>query len=159
MTRETPPDGHKLNETEWFTLRALADVIVPPSEKYGVPGAGDEDIAKNVIKDADGGRKLTRLVEALGKLEAMAQESGGAAFSAMDEDKREAVAFAFRDAHPGLANVAEMLVTQCYYRDDRVVISLGIDPRPPHPEGYKVEQGDWSVLDQVRRRESLYRPT
>ena len=81
MTREAPPAGHKLNETEWFTLRALADVIVPPSDVYGVPGAGDEDISKNVIKDADGGRKLSKLIEALGTLNAMAEDAEGSAFT------------------------------------------------------------------------------
>ena len=159
MTRKAPPAGHKLNETEWFTLRALADMIVPPSDVYGVPGAGDEDIAKNVIKDADGGRKLPKLIEALGTLNAMAEDAEGSAFPALDEDRRESVALAFRAAHPAAANVAELLVTQCYYRDDRVVVSLGIDPRPPHPKGYEVDPGDWSMLDQVRKRQPFHRPT
>ena len=53
--------------------------------------------------------------------------------------------------------MAEVLVTQCYYRDDRVVRSLGMELRPPHPEGYAVDQGDWSVLDQVRKRQPFHR--
>jgi hypothetical protein len=157
MTRETPPAGHKLNETEWLNLRALADVIVPPSAQYNVPGAGDEAIAKTIISDAGHGDKLPRLISGLEALESMAQAEHGGSFAAMDEDGRERVALAFRAAHPAIAALAEQLVTQCYYRDDRVVLSLGMELRPPMPDGYAVDEGDWSLLDQVRRRAPLHR--
>jgi len=51
------------------------------------------------------------------------------------------------------------VTAQCYYRDDRVMLSIGMEPRPPHPLGYVVEQGDWSLLDPVRGRDDLYRKT
>jgi hypothetical protein len=35
--------------------------------------------------------------------------------------------------------------------------SLGMEPRPPYPKGFAVEQGDWSLLDPVRARPTLYR--
>lgn len=158
MIRETPPEGHLLNETEWHTLRALADVIVPPSDKYDVPGAGDEAIAKTIVKDANYGDKLPRLIAALDTLNAMAQGVHGTEFAMLREDQREAVAFTFREEQPAAATLAEQLVTQCYYRDDRVMTSLGMELRPPMPEGYKVEDGDWSLLDQVRKRQPFHRP-
>jgi hypothetical protein len=43
-------------------------------------------------------------------------------------------------------------VLLCYYRDDRVMVSLGLEARPPFPKGYVLEQGDWSLLDPVRAR-------
>jgi hypothetical protein len=46
---------------------------------------------------------------------------------------------------------------QCYYRDDRVMRSLGMEVRPPFPQGFEVERGDWSLLDPVRSRPPLYR--
>ena len=39
---------------------------------------------------------------------------------------------------------------QCYYRDDRVLRSLGLELRAPFPKGYTLEQGDWSLLDPVK---------
>src|ERR1700704_1483527 len=50
-------------------------------------------------------------------------------------------------------------VLQCYYRDDRVLRSLGLELRPPFPIGYPLEQGDWSLLDPVKARPSLLRRT
>lgn len=158
MTREAPADGHLLNETEWHTLRALADVIVPPSGKYGIPGAGDEAIAKTIVKDANYGDKLARLIAALDTLNAMAQGVHGAEFALLHDDQRQAVAFTFREEQPAAATLAEQLVTQCYYRDDRVVTSLGMELRPPMPDGYKVDQGDWSLLEQVQKRQPFHRP-
>ena len=43
-------------------------------------------------------------------------------------------------------------------RSARVLESLGTPPRPPFPEGYEVDQGDWSLLDPVRNRGPIYRP-
>ncbi len=51
----------------------------------------------------------------------------------------------------------ENLTSQCYYQDDRIMISLGMEPRPPYPEGFTVEQGDWTLLEPVRKREKFYR--
>jgi hypothetical protein len=48
-------------------------------------------------------------------------------------------------------------VLQCYYRDDRVLRALGVEPRPPYPRGRVLEQGDWSLLDAVRSRPRMWR--
>ena len=48
-------------------------------------------------------------------------------------------------------------VLQCYYRDDRVMRALGIEPRAPFPKGRVLEQGDWSLLDAVRGRPRMWR--
>jgi hypothetical protein len=48
-------------------------------------------------------------------------------------------------------------VLQCYYRGDRVVRSLGLEARPPHPRGHLLEDGDWSILDRVRARPPMWR--
>ena len=49
------------------------------------------------------------------------------------------------------------IILQCYYRDDRVMRSLGMEPRPPYPKGFEVEQGDWSLLETVRSRPRMWR--
>ena len=91
--------------------------------------------------------------DALGVLAAL---SGGA-FADLDEARREAAAAAFQ-AHGGVPLMTlNRVILQCYYRDDRVVRSLGLEPRPPFPKGYSVEQGDWSLLDPVRRRPRMWR--
>jgi hypothetical protein len=43
-------------------------------------------------------------------------------------------------------------ILQCYYRDDRVVRSLDLEPRSPFLKGHTLEQGDWSLLEAVHGR-------
>ena len=49
------------------------------------------------------------------------------------------------------------VVLAAYYRDDRVVRSLGRDARPPFPRGHVLPDGDWSLLDAVKGRPQLWR--
>ena len=53
--------------------------------------------------------------------------------------------------------ILNRIVLLCYYRDDRVMVSLGLELRPPFPKGHVVEQGDWSLLDPVRTRQPFWR--
>ncbi|HYI30159.1 MAG TPA: hypothetical protein VD863_20150, partial [Bradyrhizobium sp.] len=64
---------------------------------------------------------------------------------------------AFREVGgPPLAALVRVVLL-CYYRDDRVMRSLGQEVRAPFPKGHVVEQGDWSLLDPVRARPPMYR--
>ena len=49
------------------------------------------------------------------------------------------------------------MIVGAYYRDDRVLLALGLEARAPFPKGYTLEQGDWSLLDAVRHRPPLWR--
>ncbi len=44
-----------------------------------------------------------------------------------------------------------------YYRDDRVLETLGLEARPPFPKSFPLEPGDLSRLEAVRRRPRIYR--
>ncbi len=54
-------------------------------------------------------------------------------------------------------NALVSLAVQCYYRDDRVMASLDMEPRAPHPQGYDIAEGDWQLLEPVRSRGKHYR--
>ena len=92
-------------------------------------------------------------------LETLAQEKENASFANLLIDQRVRIIKIFRETYPTEANMFENLTSQCYYQDDRIMISLGMEPRPPYPEGFIVEQGDWSLLEPVRKREKFYRKT
>ena len=143
-----------ITDDELQTLAALANVIIPPSPVYAVPGAGDLDICKGI---AAGARRAERLQRALGELNAIADAAHGCLFQTLSDSEKMSVAEQFRDQHASSAGLIEALTMQAYYRDPRVMASLGMDARPPFPEGYKPPEGDWSLLDPVRRRAPLFR--
>lgn len=135
-----------LSDTELSDLRALAGTMIPPSERYGVPGADDDLIFSDIVKNI--GRDLADVRAALGRLAGIAK---------LDPTRRLEMANAFRaEGGSTLAAIARVILL-CYYRDDRVMRSLGQEPRPPFPKGHVVEQGDWSLLEPVKARAPFYR--
>jgi len=60
------------------------------------------------------------------------------------------------EGHPAMTPLMS-LVMQCYYRDERVMVSLGIEPRAPFPNGFELPQDDWSMLDAVQNRGKIWR--
>jgi hypothetical protein len=141
-----------LTETEISDLRCLVGMIVPASEKYGVPGADDDTIFTDIVSSI--GRDAAHVRAALTALHTLA----GGSFAALDAMRRTEVAMKLRTEGGVAVGVLTRVVLLCYYRDDRVMVSLGLEVRPPFPQGHVVEQGDWSLLDTVRTRKPFWRP-
>ncbi len=143
--------NHDLAPEQIRDFRALAGTIIPASASYGVPGADDERIFSDILRSLERDRDDVRL--ALGHLARLA----GGAFAELDPARRTEVAAEFRETGGAPLAALVRVVLLCYYRDDRVMQSLGLEPRPPFPLGHVVEQGDWSLLDPVRARAPMYR--
>jgi hypothetical protein len=140
-----------LNPEQVRDLRVLAGTIIPPSAAYGVPGADDEKIFGDILRSLE--RDRDDICLALAHLARLAD----GAFAGLDPARRTEVAATFREAGGAPLAALVRVVLLCYYRDDRVMRSLGQEPRPPFPQGHVVEQGDWSLLDPVRARPRMYR--
>src|SRR5262245_11058660 len=111
-------------------LRAIAGVMIPASAAFTVPGADDPAIQADIL--ATLGRDTTLVREALDLVARLAGEP----LSALADARREAVAMEVREAGGAAVATLTRVVLQCYYRDDRVVRSLGLEPRPPYPKGH-----------------------
>jgi hypothetical protein len=132
-------------------LCAIAAVMIPASAEFDVPGAGDPVIQADIM--ATLGRDTSLVREALDEVARLA----GRSLAGLDPARREAVAMELHaKGAPAMATLTRV-VLQCYYRDDRVVRSLGLEPRPPFPKGHVLEDGDWSLLDPVRTRPPFWR--
>ena len=144
------PD-HDLNAEQVRDLRALAAAIIPPGPAYAVPGADDELIFADILKSLE--RDRDDICRALAQLATLA----GGAFADLGPERRAEVTTTFRETGGAPLTALVRVVLLCYYRDDRVMRSLGQEPRAPFPRGHVVEQGDWSLLDPVRARPPMYR--
>jgi hypothetical protein len=148
MTAMPNPD---LSAEQVRDLRALAGLIIPPSEAYDVPGADDDKIFGDILRSLE--RDRDDICRVLAHLATLA----GGAFADLGPERRVEVAAMFRETGGTPLTALVRVVLLCYYRDDRVMRSLGQEPRPPFPKGHVVEQGDWSLLDPVRARPPMYR--
>ena len=143
--------ANELTTAQRDDLRTVAAMIIPASDEYKVPGADDPAIQADML--ATLGRD-TKLVTAA--LDHLARLAGGA-LAELDATRRDIVAQEFRRHGGAAAATLVRVVLQCYYRDDRVLRSLGLELRAPFPKGYTLEQGDWSLLDPVRARPATLR--
>jgi len=132
-------------------LRAIAGVIIPASAEFDVPGADDPLIQADIV--ATLGRDAGLVRQALDEIARLA----GLPLADLDPARRDAVAIELRAKGGAAVATLTRVVLQCYYRDDRVVRSLGLEPRPPYPKGHVLEEGDWSLLDPVRTRPPMWR--
>ncbi len=141
----------ELSPAELRDLRCVAGMMVPASTEFNVPGADDKMIFADIVQSL--GRDLRDVRLALAQL----GELAGGPFADQDASRRHAAVEAFRQTNGAPVAALSRSVLQCYYRDDRVVLSLGLEPRPPFPKGHTLEQGDWSLLDPVRARPKMWR--
>jgi hypothetical protein len=118
----------------------------PARREYAAPGADDAAIQADILQDAR--RDTTMVRAALDHLARLAEPLADLAAVRRDE-----VATEFRATGGAAAAVLVRVVLQCYYRDDRVLRSLGLELRAPFPKA-TLEEGDWSLLDPVKARSS-----
>jgi hypothetical protein len=128
-------------------------MMIPASAAHGVPGADDDTIFADIVDSI--GLDAAAVKQALQHLDALAD----GVFANVDRARRQMAAAALQDAGGAPLTALTRVIVQCYYRDVRVMLSLGMEARPPFPKGFEVEQGDWSLLDPVRARPAFYRRT
>lgn len=145
------PDQLTLTPRQQQDLRTIAAMMIPPSEEYRVPGADDAAIQADIL--ATLGRDTKPVATALDHVARLA----GMPLADLEPAAREDVIGRFRATGGGPAATLVRVVLQCYYRDDRVLRSLGLELRAPFPQGHVLEDGDWSLLDPVKRRDRSMR--
>ena len=152
---DTIATDNPFSDDERRTLLALVGAVIPTGVEQGVPGADDAVIAADIVATAR--PHHATIASALKHIESIAAARHDAAYADLDAATRAALARDLsRSRFVGLGTLVA-ITAQCYYRDDRVMRSLGMEPRSPYPDGFDIPQGDWSLLDPVRRRGKIYR--
>ena len=140
-----------LSLAEARDLQRIAGIMIPADDTYRVPGADDPAIFADIVRTL--GRDTADVRAALAALSDLAAGS----FGDLDDARAEAVAMRLLARNEQTLGVLGRVVLAAYYRDDRVVRSLGREPRPPFPKGHVLPDGDWSLLDAVKGRSQLWR--
>ena len=112
------------------SAHASPAMIIPASDEYNVPGADDAAIQADIL--ATLGRD-TAAVQRRARSSGAARRHAASPSSTPHGATRWPANSAPRAAQP--AATLTRVVLQCYYRDDRVLRSLGLELRPPFPQG------------------------
>jgi hypothetical protein len=140
-----------LSPAQARVLHRLTGIMIPADSAYAVPAANDPAILADIVRSL--GRDRAAVIAALATLDTL----GSAPFNDLPEAEAEAVAMEFLATSGPVVAGLSRAVLQCYYRDDRVLVSARHEARAPFPKGNVVEQGDWSLLDAVRHRSPFWR--
>jgi hypothetical protein len=144
------------SDTQRAALTAVLDALVPPSADGRLPGAGEIGLASGI--EAQLGAMCAFTARGLDALDALARERGAAGFGALAAPARAEVLSAHAAADPGFLPGLVFQVYSAYYQHPRVVTGLGLEPRPPHPKGFTLEQPDLdALLAPVRARQKVFR--
>ena len=153
MTSSNSPDIRSdrnlavaLSAAERECLKCIAGHMIPASPPFCTPGADDAailaDMAGSVRRDAEGLKRLLGVVD----------RAAGGSIADLPREEQRLLLDRLRRQDPAGFAVVETVIVRAYYRDDRVLRSIGMEPRPPYPKGYALPETDWSLLDPVRAR-------
>ena len=137
------------------TFDVVVDMIVPASADGRKPSAADVGVLDFIR--ARFPEDIPVIAREIGRLDSAARDGHGAGFIELDSGARQAVVDAMRADDPAFLRALAMHTVTCYYQDDRVLAAIGLEARPPFPNGYEVVAGDTDLLEPVRRRGNLVR--
>jgi hypothetical protein len=133
---------------ERATLHRLMGIMVPADPEVALPSAADplilEDCIRTLGRDAAAIRAVLAELLRLGFLDLPMSQAEDMAMVLLGETRAEVLALS-------------RVVAAAYYRDDRVMLAHGREPRPPFPKGHAIEQGDWALLEVVKQRKPIWR--
>lgn len=147
--------GADLSPQAREALSCMLDEIIPPSSDGRLPGAGELDVGRYVEEKAGPLRPL--MAQKLAVLDEHAGRRGAQSFASLSRRDRLALLEETAASEPLFFQSVVFLTYAGYYQSARVIGALGLPVRPPHPEGYALDAGDFSLLDAVRARPKLYR--
>lgn len=135
-------------------LIRLARLVIGKDPQGVKPDVEDDSIMSNLMVQIEGFERPVRK-----GLATLAEPSDRDGLSSVVEmtDENLTAALDSRSETRSLLRAMMQVVAQCYYQDERVLEALGSEARPPFPLGHVLEQGDWHLLDAVRRGPARYR--
>ncbi len=137
-------------------LEAVLETVIPRSADGALPGAGEIGLTSAIEEKL--GAMCAITARGLDALDAAARERGAAGFAALAPADRSDVLNAHASSDPGFLPGLVFQLYSAYYQHPLVQAGLGLEPRPPHPKGYPLEQPDLdALLAPVRARAKLYR--
>ena len=151
-------DGSGLSTEHQRMLDTLLDVVVPPTADGRLPGAGALGLTAHVVRTVEETPMLGPVVTyGLSSLADLAATRNADGWAGLSPDERADILREFTATDQFFLPAFLFLAYSGYYQHPRVIAALGLEARAPHPVGYEMDAGDFSLLDAVRQRGPLHR--
>lgn len=147
-----------LSPQQKSALTAVLDELIPAGEDGRMPAASQAGVAEHVLAQVDASPDLAQAVVAgLSALAELLSERGAAELARLAPQDRALLLNALAERSPAFLPGLVFHAYTSYYQHPAVLAGLGVPPRAPHPEGYPMEESDFSLLDPVRARPPMWR--
>jgi hypothetical protein len=148
----------QLSSDQVRCLNCLLDEVVPPSAERRLPGAGGLGLASPLAASLERAPDALQLVlRGIAALDERARSRGATGFAAIPGRQRLPLIEEVEGDVPGLMATLAFCVYPLYYKAPQVLEGLGLEGRPPFPEGYELEPFDEELVAPVRRLPRLFR--
>ncbi|HAX96047.1 MAG TPA: hypothetical protein DCY35_05935 [Prolixibacteraceae bacterium] len=135
------------------TLFALVNMIIPPSKDRKMPGAADIGFVDYVYSE----KALLWIQEGLSEITELSHIQYEREFSILSGPEQMRIIDGLRRRKFRFFSNLLAQVVSFYYQNDRVLALIGLESRPPFPQGYQLEEGDLTLLEPVYNRGKIYR--
>ena len=142
-------------DAQYGLVAEVLNRIIPADEK--LLGAGE--IAVDYLDEVVGGSPRLKRVfsHGLSRIEVGAYRLYSQDFLSLTAERMDAV---LRQVEADEGEFFDLLVRQTYngyYTDPRIVELLGLEVRPPQPLGHRVDQGNITLIENVKNRGIAFR--
>jgi hypothetical protein len=149
MARVFPASQHPL-------IRAVLNRLIPAGG--GFPGAGDLDLLEHLDRAACASAATQRVfVEGMRHSAIESERRHGRAFEDLAAAEQDAVLRYVEREHPAFFGALVSHVYQGYYSEPAVIALLGLEARPPQPQGHALSPFDVARARAMGQRGALYR--
>ena len=150
--------GGVFSPDETRVLGAVLDELIPARADGKLPGAGTLGLVARIESAVRENPDMRPAVtQGLAALEERARSRGVGSFPELEREARLEVLNELASSAPAFLPALIFQTYVGYYEHPRVMQALGLEARPPHPKGYAMDPGDFSLLDPVRKRPKMYR--
>jgi Gluconate 2-dehydrogenase subunit 3 len=143
------------SESQMASLNVLIDMLIPASKDGRMPSARSLDLFADISDMPPMNR--AQLEVGLADLDTRAGQRYGRVFAGLRSEEAKALVEEQRAKASIFIQVFMTQTTGRYLADDSVMLLMGLEVRPPWPKGHVVTQGDWSLLDFVKKQAKIYR--
>jgi hypothetical protein len=129
--------------------------LIPASRDGKMPSARSLDLYADISGMPHKDRMLFET--GLAEIQTRSRMLHGVDFALLDASNKRALIDELRaERAPFIQSFMTHTVAR-YLVHDRVMPLIGLEARAPWPKGHQVAQGDWSLIDVVRKRGKIYR--
>jgi hypothetical protein len=134
-------------------LNDILNFIIPPSDNGKILGAAEVDFLIYIQNE----NQVQSIQEGISNVDMESKNKFGLDFSKLNKSMKIDLIDELRRKHVYFFNHLTTLAIQCYYQHDTVLEQIGLEPRPPFPEGFQIKEGELTLLGPVYMRGKIYR--